>query len=142
MATSGRRWSVRPSTIGGGLVLLVMALVILYPIGLLIYSSFVVPEEGGSRLGFDLWRTAFDQAGLATSVVNTFWRVAVTELFAFPAAVLLVWLVTRTDLPGKKWIDMFCWAAFFLPALPVLMGWILLFDPQFGLANQLVMCLF
>lgn len=138
----GWRLPVRPSTIGGSFVLLVMALVVLYPIALLIYSSFVVPEEGGSRLGLDLWRTAFDQAGLVPSVVNTFWRVAVTEILAFPAAVMLVWLVTRTDLPGKKWIDTFCWAAFFLPALPVLMGWILLFDPQYGLANQAAIWLF
>jgi iron(III) transport system permease protein len=54
----------------------------------------------------------------------------------------MAWLVARTDIPGKKLIDAFCWIAFFLPALPVLMGWILLFDPQFGLANQAVKWLF
>jgi iron(III) transport system permease protein len=138
------RWlQIKPGSILALLVLLVMGLVVLYPIALLIYSSFVVPQDDDtSRLGFDLWRTAFGQAGVVESVYNTFWRVIVTEVIACPAAILLVWLVTRTDLPGKKLVDMFCWGAFFLPALPVLMGWILLFDPQFGLANQALKWLF
>ena len=138
-----RWWPFKPASIFASIVLLVMALLVLYPVLLLIYASFVVPDEGGgTRLGFDLWQTAFGQAGIVQSVSNTFRRVIITEIIAFPAAVLLVWLVTRTDLPGKKLIDAFCWGAFFLPALPVLMGWILLFDPQYGLANQAVKWLF
>jgi iron(III) transport system permease protein len=138
-----QRLAIKPGSLFGWLVLLVMALAVLYPVGLLVYSSLVVPGEDGSKhLGFELWRTAFGQAGIVESVYNTFWRVIVTEVIAFPAAILLVWLVARTDLPGKKLIDGFCWAAFFLPALPVLMGWILLFDPQYGLANQAAKWLF
>jgi iron(III) transport system permease protein len=124
-------------------VLAIMVVLVLYPILLLIYSSFLVPDaDGQTRLGLDLWRTAWDQAGILDSIINTFARVLVTEIIAFPAAVLMAWLVARTDLPGKGVIDAFCWIAFFLPALPVLMGWILLFDPQFGLANQAAKALF
>lgn len=136
-------WLPKPGSFFASLILMVMALVILYPVAMLVYSSFVVTDvNGDSRLGFDLWRTAFGQAGIVQSISNTFQRVVLTEIIAFPAAVLLVWLVTRTDLPGKKLIDAFCWGAFFLPTLPVLMGWILLFDPQYGLANQAVKWLF
>ncbi|MDP1587043.1 MAG: ABC transporter permease subunit, partial [Prosthecobacter sp.] len=119
------------------LVLLLMGLVVLYPILLLVHASLLVPAaDGSTSLGLDLWLTAWGQAGITQSLVNTFWRVIVVEIIAFPAAVVIAWLVTRTDMPGKKLIDIFCWIAFFLPALPVLMGWILLFDPEFGLANQ------
>ena len=46
-------------------VLLVMGLVILYPVALLVYSSFLVPQPtGGNALGFGLWLTAWDQAGI------------------------------------------------------------------------------
>jgi iron(III) transport system permease protein len=140
-----RNWlPFKPVTILAAVVLTVMLLLVLYPVLLLIYSSFIVSTDGGitSHLGFEQWQTAFGQAGIVDSVGNTFRRVIVTELISFPAAVLLSWLVTRTDLPGKKLIDGFCWAAFFLPALPVLMGWILLFDPQYGLANQAAKWLF
>lgn len=143
-AAPARRWPrFSLSPVMCTFVLLVMVALILYPIGLLVYSSFLVPLPGGkSELGLDLWFAAWDQSGMVEAVTNTLRRVLVTEMIAFPAAVLLAWLVTRTDLPGKPIIDMFCWVAFFLPALPVLMGWILLFDPEFGLANQAAKWLF
>lgn len=118
-------------------VLLVMMVVVVYPLALLLEASFLVEtEDGTGEYGLELWRTAWDVPGMVPSIVNTFRRVVVTEILAFPAAILIAWAVARTDLPGKKLIDAFFWIAFFLPALPVLMGWILLFDPQFGLANQ------
>jgi iron(III) transport system permease protein len=123
-------------------VLAAMVVLVLYPILLLIYSSFLVGDGQAQHLSLDLWFTAWNQAGILDSVINTFARVVATEIVAFPAAVLMAWLVARTDIPGKKLIDAFCWIAFFLPALPVLMGWILLFDPQFGLANQAAKWLF
>lgn len=129
---------LRPSFIACSVVLFIMALIILYPMLLLIYASFLVPVDGTEpQLGFGLWLTAWGQSGILQAVLNTFQRVIVTEVIAFPTAILVTWLITRTDLPGKKLLDVFFWVAFFLPALPVLMGWILLFDPQYGLANQL-----
>jgi iron(III) transport system permease protein len=119
------------------MVLVVMLVVVLYPMILLLYSTFLVDQpDGSARLGLDYWIHSWGEAGMGLSIYNTFKRVVFTEAVAVPAAILLAWLVTRTDLPGKKLVDSFCWIAFFLPALPVLMGWILLFDPEYGLANQ------
>ncbi len=127
---------IRPSFILCSLVLLSMILLVVYPVGLLVYSSFLVElPQGQKELGFGAWLTAWNQTGLAQSIINTFQRVIVTELIAFPVAIVIAWLLTRTDLPGKKLIENFFWIAFFLPALPVLMGWILLFDPTHGLMN-------
>ena len=138
-----RRWRWRPSPVFCTAVLLVMMLVVLYPIVLLLYSSFLVEQaDGTARIGLDYWLNSWGRSGMGLSIYNTLKRVIFTEIFAVPAAVLLAWLVTRTDMPGKKLIDAFCWIAFFLPALPVLMGWILLFDPQYGLANQAAIALF
>jgi iron(III) transport system permease protein len=124
-------------------VLLVMVLIVVYPMVLLLYSTILVEQpQGPAVLGLDYWLNSWDEAGMAKSIYNTLKRVIFTEIFALPAGVLLAWLVTRTDIPGKKLIDAFCWIAFFLPALPVLMGWILLFDPEFGLANQVLVGVF
>ncbi|HEY4134142.1 MAG TPA: iron ABC transporter permease [Alphaproteobacteria bacterium] len=118
------------------LVLLGMAFFVLYPVALLVYSSFLVDlPSGGKALGLDTWISAWSQNGILQAVINTFQRVVVTELISFPVAVLIAWLVIRTDMPGKRLIENFFWVAFFLPALPVLMGWILLFDPGHGLVN-------
>lgn len=131
------RHSLRAAPVMCSVVLLVMVVLVVYPLALLLEASFLVEGADGTKAyGLELWATAWDVPGLVPSILNTFRRVIVTEVLAFPIAILIAWAVARTDLPGKKLIDAFFWIAFFLPALPVLMGWILLFDPQFGLANQ------
>ncbi|MFT5540682.1 MAG: iron(III) transport system permease protein, partial [Alphaproteobacteria bacterium] len=134
---------VRPGSVACSIVLLMMIMIVAYPMLLLVEASFLVEGADGTKnYGLDIWRTAWDAPGMVSSITNTFRRVLITEIFAFPAAILIAWAVARTDLPGKKLIDAFCWIAFFLPALPVLMGWILLFDPKFGLVNQACVYLF
>jgi iron(III) transport system permease protein len=51
------------------------------------------------------------------------------------------WLIARTDIPMKGFLEFFFWLSFFLPALPEAMGWILLLDPKYGLLNQGLMSL-
>lgn len=134
---------IRPGTVGATVVLFVMLMLVAYPLVLLIEASFLVDGPDNKKFyGLELWQTAWSAPGMLPSILNTFRRVIVTEVIAFPVAILIAWAVARTDLPGKKLIDAFMWVAFFLPALPVLMGWILLFDPQFGLANQACVALF
>ena len=138
-----RRLGLRMGPVMCTAVLMIMLLVILYPMSLLVYSSFLVPQpDGTTALAIDNWINSWSQAGMGLSIYNTVKRVIITEIIAFPAALLIVWLVIRTDLPGKQLIENFFWIAFFLPALPVLMGWILLFDPEYGLVNQALMALF
>jgi iron(III) transport system permease protein len=128
------------SNVSCTLLLLVMGLMVLYPLLLLVYGSLVVEQADGTKtLGLEMWVTAWQQPGMIQAVTNTFKRVFFTEIFAVPAAVLLAWLVARTDLPGKKLIDNFFWIALFLPSLPVVLGWILLFDPDYGAVNKFFM---
>lgn len=120
------------------LMLLVVVLLVLYPLGLLLINSFVVIASGGARaFGFGNWVLAWTQPGMLQAIVNTFKVVFASELIVFPIGVLVTWLMTRTDMPGKEYLDFFIWVAFFLPTLPLLLGWIMLLDPSFGLVNQL-----
>ena len=62
------------------IVLLVMALFVLYPLVLLVYGSFVIDRPDGTKaLGLAAWISAWNQAGIARSVVNTLARTAVTR---------------------------------------------------------------
>lgn len=120
------------------LMLGILALVVLYPLLLLLINSFIVETPDGTvGFGFGNWLIAWSQPGMVEAIINTFNRVFITEIIVFPIGILFAWLVARTDLPGKNLFDFFMWLAFFLPALPVLMGWILLLDPDFGLINQI-----
>ena len=93
----GLRWP-KLSPVMCTAVLAVMLVLVLYPILLLIYSSFLVDAGGKQQLSLELWRTAWFQAGILDSVINTFLRVVATEFIAFPIAVMMAWLVARTCL--------------------------------------------
>lgn len=121
-------------------MLLVVVVLVLYPLGLILFNSFVVELPGGAYAAtWDNWQLAWSQPGTVAAILNTFKVVFTTQLIVFPIGILITWLMTRTDLPGKSQLDFFLWLAFFLPTLPLLLGWIMLLDPTFGLINRLFM---
>jgi iron(III) transport system permease protein len=117
---------------------------VLYPPFMLVLNSFRVGGPGTEAPAFGLgnWVEAFRQPGLIEATRNTIVLTVLLQLIAFPIAVGVSWLLARTDIPGKNWIDLAFWITFFMPILPVTLGWILLFDPNFGLANQVAMKFF
>jgi iron(III) transport system permease protein len=70
---------------------------------------------------------------------NTLAFAAVAILVTLIFAVPLVWLVTRTDLPGKELIYVLMTIGILTPVFLRVIGWILLFSPQIGLVNQALM---
>ena len=120
-------------------LLLILAFLALYPLMLLLLYSFQVSSPGLDPVwSLQGWRDAFASPGIRQALWNTITIAVVTQAIAVVAGVGLAWLVARTDLPGRDWLETGCWLAFFLPTLPVLLGWILLLDPRFGVLNQLV----
>ena len=118
-------------------VLGVVGFVLLYPLLLLILTSFqVAGPMQESAYGLDNWWVALTEPGMLTAVLNTFKLTLVLQVISFPVAIFIVWLLARTDVPGKSWIEFLFWIAFFAPSLPITLGWISLLDPDFGLINQ------
>ena len=116
-----------------------LAVFVLYPIYLLIHDSFIVSRPGGGEAAaLDNWIKVWSEPGLVRAVMNTIYRTVVTIGISLPIAIGLAWLVARTDMPGKGFIIGCAWVAYFMPTLPVLLGWILLLDPQYGLLNKLL----
>ena len=118
------------------LVLAAVALCVVFPLVLVAIQSIqVAPPGQPARYGLDGWRAAFGEPGLRAALVNTFKVTLVRQLLSLPLAVLIAWLLARTDLPGRGWIEFAFWAAFFLPPFTVTLSWILLLDPEYGLVN-------
>jgi iron(III) transport system permease protein len=117
-------------------VLAAVAFTVVYPMLLFTLQSFQVAAPGEpARWGLDGWRAAFTEPGLRAALVNTLKVTVVRQLISLPLAVLIAWLIARTNLPGRGWIEVGFWAAFFLPSLTVTLSWILLLDPDYGLMN-------
>ncbi|HEY4134666.1 MAG TPA: iron ABC transporter permease [Alphaproteobacteria bacterium] len=122
------------------LVLLAVAFVVVYPILLLLFQSFQVGQFGTPTVtGLDNWRTALNDPAMRGAVVNTLTLTMTRQVISFALGIMIAWLLARTDIPGRYWLEFGFWVAFFMPSLTSTLGWILLLDPDYGLVNELVM---
>src|SRR3989441_7365907 len=117
-------------------VLGIVAFCVVSPVLLVVLQSFqVAPPGQPAKYGLDGGRAAFDEPGLRAALLNTLKVTFVRQLLSLPLAVLIAWLLARTDLPGRRGLEFAFWAAFFLPSFTVTLSWILLLDPEYGLIN-------
>ncbi|MBI3064965.1 MAG: iron ABC transporter permease [Deltaproteobacteria bacterium] len=118
-------------------LLLVVGFLVLTPLGLMILNSFQTARPGQPILwGVDGWIKAFTTPGIVKAMTNTFTLAITRQAIALVLGCFFAWLIARTDIPMKGFLEFFFWLSFFLPALPEAMGWILLLDPKYGLLNQ------
>jgi iron(III) transport system permease protein len=116
---------------------LVVGFLVLTPLALMILNSFQVARPGQPIVwGMDGWVKAFTTPGIVQAMTNTFSLAITRQAIALVLGCFFAWLIARTDIPMKGFLEFFFWLSFFLPALPEAMGWILLLDPKYGLLNQ------
>ena len=129
-----------PGAVGLTILLAGLSFVVLSPIYLLLVSGLNA-EGTGNLAGYSLasWRAAFSEPGIAKAFLNTFIVTALVQGISIPIAILIAWVIARTDMPGAHFAELLFWVTFFIPTLAVTSGWILVWDPKFGLGNQLFM---
>ena len=69
-------------------------------------------------------------------LVNTLWTSAAVGILCVAAAAPMSWLVSRTDLPGKRLLRVLILASFVTPPFLGAFAWVLLGGPNAGLLNQ------
>ncbi len=124
------------------LLLLIVALFVLYPVLVILVNSFVAGAIGQPRQwSLEGWRIARSDPAMLGAVANTAKILVANETISLPSAIVLAWLIARTDLPLRGALEFMFWVTFFLPSLSVTLGWIVLLDPQNGLLNRLALSL-
>jgi iron(III) transport system permease protein len=124
-------------------LLAAVGFVVLSPLGLLLLNSFKLAHpDGSTTVGLDHWKRALAEPAMLAAVFNTARLAVVLQIISVPVALPVAWLLARTDLPGRSWIEFLFWVAFFAPVLPITLGWILLLDPDFGLFNHVAVAVF
>lgn len=125
------------------LVFGLVALFVLYPIVIIVLKSFTVGGVGQqSAWSLESWRQALNDPTLVEPVWNSVKLLFAIQIVSLPTAVTVAWLLGRTDLPGRGFIEFMFWVTFFLPPLSVTLGWIVLMDPQSGALNHLLKPIF
>jgi iron(III) transport system permease protein len=130
----GRRVSLR--VVGGLALLASIAVVTLVPVLFVVLGSFDVEQSGNpSSYSLKAWRESLLASPRTQNAIFYSLLLALRAPVAAIAAFFLAWLIIRTRLPGRAFIEFSFWVAFFLPILPVTLGWILVLDPNYGLLN-------
>ncbi len=127
-------WS---GTLANVAVPVVVAAAVGLPILFLLVSSFNVSRPArAAEYGLDNWVRAFSDTETMRSLWNSLAIGGTYTLLSMPLAIGLAWLITRTNMPGRGWVEALAWLGVFVPQLPLVFGWILILDPRFGLFNQ------
>lgn len=124
------------------LLLAAVALLVLTPLGALLYGA-VRTHSPGSRRATWTWANIdavygglFSGGWTQSATLNSVALALPVMLIACAIGVFLAWAVTRTDMPGRRTFEI----AFLLPMLysPLVgvIGWSVLADPQAGILNS------
>ncbi len=124
------------------LFLAFVAFLVLTPFLFLLYGSFeILRPDGTTVYSLEGWRQALTNPGIVTAIYNSFLLAIARQFIGLVIGILLAWLIARTDIPIRGWLEFSFWVSYFIPALPVALGWILLLDPKYGLINQWLLAL-
>ena len=136
MAPSSRRLAGVPPVLLTAATL-VLACLVLYPVCVIVFSSFLVTTPGQPAVfGLDGWRAALAEPAIRGSIRNTLAVLLSHTLISMPVGTFIAWLLARTDLPWKRGLEFLFWIPLFLPPLAITFAWIILLDPDFGLINS------
>jgi len=118
------------------LLFAVVSYLLLYPIVSLLLTSFQVNAFGDEPIhGLDNWRKIFTQERIGDAVWNTLSLSVARQFISLLIGVPVAWLIARTNLPGRKWLEVGFWVALFMPTLPVTLAWVFLVGGRSALLN-------
>ena len=141
-STSPRRPGIRWMASGPfpWLVLLVVVLLTVVPLASLITGAFSLsrlPNEFSfDKLGFDNFWQVWVVQRVDRVMLNTLVFTVGSTAFGVATAVLLAWLVERTDMPGKIWVYAGVPLALAVPGILHSISWVLLASPRSGFINR------
>lgn len=128
------RLALDMTVLGATALLLLVSFVVLYPIMLLIINSFRVGPLGQQNTwGLENWSIALSHPRILDALSNTMTLAVTRQGIAVFFGVFIAWVLARTNLPGRNWLEVVFWFSTLIPTLPILLGWILLLDGHYGI---------
>jgi iron(III) transport system permease protein len=113
----------------GLIVLSAVGAITLGPVLVVIAGSFETPGT---------WSKVLFESKAAREALGYSLLFALRAPFAALIGFFIAWLLIRIPIPGRGLIEFMFWIAFFLPLIPMTLGWTLLLDAHNGLVNDLI----
>src|SRR5262249_11731879 len=102
----------------------------------ILWNSFhaAVPGKGSQFVLFQNWRE-FGQGKTWEAITNSF-ILALRHPVSLGLAFVIAWLIARVRIPLGGFIELSLWLVYLSPTMSLVISWILLLDPNFGLLNK------
>ncbi|MBI2853855.1 MAG: iron ABC transporter permease [Chloroflexi bacterium] len=127
---------VNRSSILMACLFLVVGFMILYPVGMVFFGSVWSSMPGASgHLSPRGYIEAFGNPSTYSLLWTTFWLATVRTVISVAIAISLAWIMARTNVRGKRILEISLLFTFFVPLLPRILAWIVLLSPRTGLLN-------
>lgn len=131
-AAAGRK-PVRSEKLAPWAWVLITFFLVVVPVAALLWQSLAQPDGGR---GLQNYAEVLSRHDIWTAIGNSFLIGAGSTAGSLLIAVPFAYLVSRTDLPGRRFFRSVAVLTFAAPGFIAAMGWILLLGPQSGLINQ------
>jgi iron(III) transport system permease protein len=133
----------RTGTVLSTVLLVIVGFLVLYPLAMLVYGSFMGGARPGEAGSFSLkgYEEAYGDAETWAVLWTTIWLALLRSFLSVGLGVFLAWVVTRTNTPWRRTLEVLIWLQFFCPYLPMTMAWVQLAAPNVGFLNQLLVWL-
>ena len=129
-----RQWSVRDPLLYVQIaVILLLCVLIVYPAAILLERSF---RDDGGAFSWAWYVQAYTSERNLSAIVNTIIVATGSAVLAAVSGTLLAWAVVRTDMPGRRVVEMASIVPFISTSFIGALAWILLGSPETGLINQ------
>jgi iron(III) transport system permease protein len=125
------------------LMTLLVAFLVLFPLGMLLYGSFWTSRPGFSgTLTLDNYIKAYTSGETYQVFATTVLLMGTKTLVAVGLAASMAWIVTRTDTPFRGPLEVLLTVPYFIPGLLEAIAWIMLLSPNSGTINVWLKALF
>jgi len=129
-----RQWSVRDPLLYVQIaVILLLCFLIVYPAAILLERSF---RDDNGALSWIWYLQAYTNERNLWAIINTIIVATGSAALAAVSGTLLAWAVVRTDMPGRRLVEMASIVPFISTSFIGALAWILLGSPETGLINQ------
>jgi iron(III) transport system permease protein len=122
-----------------GVAVVAGLLLVAGPVLTTIGRSFVAADSGPVQLTFQNFVKLAGDAGIRQAALNTLIAGAATTFFSTLLGTALAWVVTRTDIPGRRFFSVFNLVPFFLSPYVGAMSWLYLAAPHAGILQKLAL---
>ncbi len=130
-AGTGKRGFAVPFVFYRILVIALTALAVLAPLSLVFYQSFLTGPffQPSAKLSLDAYRFVFADGDFWSAFGTTLLIAAGMAVIAVPLGAMLAFLMVRTDVPGRSWLEPFVLVPIFVSAVVIAFGYVVAMGP-------------